>query len=515
MTARRIIVTAMALTALGGGSLNAEVQPHGLFCDHMVLQQGLRAPVWGTAAPGEEVTVSIAGQTARAKADAGGSWMARLNPMDAGGPYEMTIAGTNAVTISDVMVGEVWLCSGQSNMGMEVREAMNGEQEIAAASYPNMRLFDVPPRILEEPSRDVRARWRQCSPQSVARFSAAGYYFGRRLHADLGVPIGLICGAQGSSSAEAWVEMSALKEADIEDPVAVWNAEVAYEQKFRDKYEAEMAVWKPAAEKAKAAGEEPPPKPELAYFVGRSRVHQPATLWNGTIAPLVPYGIRGVIWYQGESNEPRGGEYGKLLPALIRSWRKEWGQGDFAFLIVALAPYRPIYDHPTDSGWAEVVEGQWTTARDDPLSGLAVTTDIGDAENAHPANKQEVGRRLALIALAKVYGQDIVCSGPVFASMERDGTRLRLHFDHVHAGLTTMPEGPLKGFAIAGEDRQFVWAEAKIEGDTVVVWSDKVAEPVAVRYAWAKHPICNLANADGLPAVPFRTDDWAKTTGGR
>lgn len=513
MRAGRIVIAAIAFTAFSAGDLSADVKPHALFCDHMVLQQGISVPVWGTAAPGEEVTVSVAGQTADATADEAGAWMARLSPMEYGGPHEMTIAGTNSVTMGNVMVGEVWLCSGQSNMNMDVGAALNGEQEIAAATHPDIRLFRVPARILDEPVRDVKGRWRPCSPETAGGFSAAGYYFGRRLHADLGVPIGLICGARGSSAAEAWVEMEALKAADIEDPIAVWNAEVAYEQGFRDKYKAEMAVWEPAAEKAKAAGQEPPRKPELAYFVGRSRVHQPATLWNGTIAPLVPYGIRGVLWYQGETNAPRGNEYGKLLSALIRSWRDEWGQGDFAFLIVAIAPFRPVYDHPTDSGWAEVVEGQWMTARSDPNSGLAVTTDIGDAENAHPANKQEVGRRLALIALAKVYGKDVVYSGPEFTAMEVEGSRVRLHFEHVHGGLAAMPEGPLKGFAIAGEDRRFVWAEARIEGDTVLVRSDQVAEPVAVRYAWATHPICNLANADGLPAVPFRTDDWERTSG--
>jgi sialate O-acetylesterase len=440
--------------------------------------------------------------------------MVRLDPMEVGGPHEMTVSGKNTVTIKDVMVGEVWLCSGQSNMGVSVGESMNAEAEIAAANHPGIRLFDVPPRVVEEPQRDVKARWRPCSPESVARFSAVGYYFGQRLREDLGVPIGLICGAQGSSAAEAWMEMSALKEV-VSNAVERWQEEVDYERKAEEGWQKELAAWPAAVEAAKAAGKEPPRQSEKPYFIGRSRVHQPATLWNGTIAPLMPYGIRGVIWYQGETNEPRGSEYGKLMMALMRSWRKEWGQGDFPFFQVAIAPFRPIYDHPTDSGWAEVIEGQWASARDDVFSGLAVTTDIGDVNDAHPKNKQEVGRRLALIALAKVYGRDVVYCGPVFASMQIEGNRARLHFDHVHGGLVTMPEGPLKGFAIAGADRQYIWADARIDGDTVVVWNDRVAQPVAVRYAWAKHPICNLANAEGLPAVPFRTDHWEKTTGER
>jgi sialate O-acetylesterase len=505
-------IIAMAMTALGTGSINVDVRPHPLFCDHMVLQQGLPVPVWGTAAPGDEVTVAMAGQTARATADAAGCWMARLKPMGPGGPYQMTIAGRNTITLSDVMVGEVWLCSGQSNMGVTVSEAMDAEAEIAAANYPDLRLFNVPPRLADEPQREVKASWAPCTPATAAGFSAVGYYFGRRLRADLGVPVGLICGAQGSSAAEAWMEIGALKVV-IPDAVERWQAEVEYERKAEAEWRAELAAWPGAVEAARAAGRTAPPQPERPYFLGRARVHQPATLWNGTIAPLVPYAIRGVIWYQGETNEPRGSEYARLMQALMRSWRKAWNQGDFAFLQVALAPYRPIYDHPTDSGWAEVIEGQWASARDDVLSGLAVTTDIGDADDAHPKNKQEVGRRLALIALAKVYGRDVVYCGPVFASMQIEGRRARLHFDHVHGGLVTMPKGPLTGFAIAGADRQYVWADARIEGDSVVVWNDGVAQPVAVRYAWAKHPICNLANAEGLPAVPFRTDDWAKTTG--
>jgi len=507
MRLRRMAIAAITFAALVAGHASAEIRPHALFCDNMVLQQGIRVPVWGTAAPGEKLTVSVAGQVVEATADKAGSWLVRLGPMAPGGPHEMTIASTNIVRIRNVTVGEVWLCSGQSNMGMEVREALNATEETAAADYPDIRLFDVPPHIRDEPARDVQAQWRPCSPQTVTRFSAAGYFFGRRLYGELKVPIGLISGAQGSSPAEAWTEIEALKGA-IEDPIGRWQRQVQQEQEFRTKYEAELAAWEPVAARAKAENEEPPKKPEPPYFLGRARIAQPAGLWNGTIAPLVPYGIRGVIWYQGESNAPRGREYRKLLPAMIRSWRHEWGQGDFAFLIVAIAPFGPAYGHPTESGWAEVVEAQWMTGETVPNCGLAVTSDIGDATSAHPANKQEVGRRLSLIALAKVYGRDIVYSGPMYTSMEVEGNRIRLHFKHVHGGLTVKPDGPLRGFAVSGVDRRFVWAEARLDGDTVVVWSEQVARPIAVRYAWAQNPVCNLFNADGLPAVPFRSDDW-------
>ena len=507
MVVRRTLIAALALSIFSAGHLNADVRPHALISDNMVLQRGISTPIWGSAEPGEKVTVAIAGQIAEATADAAGSWMVRLSPMEPGGPYEMTIAGSNTVKVNNVMVGEVWLCSGQSNMAMEVRQAKDADEEIAAADYPDIRLFDAPPRIRDLPARDVEARWRVCSPKSVARFSAAGYFFGRRLHREFDVPVGLICGAQGSSPAEAWTEIEALK-AGIDDPVARWQGQVQEEGKAKADYEAELAAWE---QRAKAEGKEPPHKPVRPYFLGRARVAQPAGLWNGTIAPLVPYGIRGVIWYQGESNASRGREHRKLLPAMIRSWRREWGQGEFPFLIVAIAPFGPVHDHPTDSGWAEVVEAQWMTAESVPNCGLAVTTDIGDAESAHPMDKQEVGRRLALIALAKVYGRDVVDSGPTYTAMEIEGSRTRLHFKHVHGGLVAGGDGPLTGFAVAGEGRRFLWAEARIEGDTVVVWNEQVPRPVAVRYAWARNPVCNLFNAEGLPAVPFRTDDWEQS----
>ncbi len=497
----------MAFAVFSAGRLNADVKPHALFCDDMVLQQGINAPIWGTAEPGEKVVVSVAGQTASATADEAGSWMVRLSPMEPGGPHDLTITGRNTVRISNVMVGEVWLCSGQSNMAMGVREAMDATQEIASADYPDIRLFEVPHRICDEPARDVQAQWRPCSPRTVPGFSAAGYFFGRRIHRELEVPVGLISGALGSSPAEAWTEIEALKGA-IDDPIGRWRKQVQDEQALKAAYEAELAAWDSAAASAEAEHKQPPSKPEAPYVLGRARLAQPAGLWNGTIAPLVPYGIRGVIWYQGESNAQRGREHGKLLPAMIRSWREQWGQGDFPFLIVAIAPFGPAYDHPTESGWAEVVEAQWMTAEAVPNCGLAVTSDIGDARSPHPANKQEVGRRLALIALAQVYGRDVVYSGPAYTSMNLEGNRVRLHFKHVHGGLRGGPDGPLKGFAVAGDDRNFVWAEARIDGDTVVVWNDQVAKPVAVRYAWAQNPICDLFNAEGLPAVPFRSDDW-------
>ena len=476
--------------------LSAEVKPHALFTDNMVLQQGISNPVWGTADPGETITVSIAGQTAKATADATGSWTVKLSPMKAGGPHEMTIAGKNTVKIRDVLVGEVWLCSGQSNMNFELGEAMNAQEEIANANYPNIRVFYVNDKSLPEPVKDVRGRWRVCTPAVAKEFSATAYFFGRHLYRELNVPIGLIQSSHGASPAEAWTEAGALK-ACIPDAVERYESLLKNYETAKAEYDREVA-----------AGKRPASKPTLPREA--SWVHRPMGFWNGAIAPLVPYGIRGVIWYQGESNVPRVKEYHKLLSAMIQSWRKEWGQGEFPFLIVEVAPYMAVRDNPTESAWAELRETQRLTAVSVPNCGIVSTTDIGAAKDPHPKNKQDVGKRLGLVALAKTYGRDVVDSGPMYASMKVEGNRVRLSFTHVHGGLVAKPDGPLKGFAIAGKDRRFVWAEAKIEGNTIVVWNDEIHEPAAVRYAWADNPVCNLFNVEGLPAFPFRTDDWGQ-----
>ena len=447
------------------GSMKA----HGLIADNMVIQEGMRSPVWGTAEPGEEVRVTIAGQSASSRADKTGEWRVELGPMKAGGPHEMTIAGKQTLRIRNVMVGEVWVCSGQSNMGMVVSQSMNAEEEVAKADHPEIRLFNVPYRLSEEPEKDVSGEWQVCSPKTAGEFSATAYFFGRFLHRELKRPVGLIVSAVGATPAESWTEIGALGRATA-DPMERCRREA------RD-------------------------------------IARPAGLWNGMVAPLVGYGIRGVIWYQGESNVDAGREYRKVFPALIESWRKEWGQGDFPFLAVSLANWSPRLDYPSESGWAEVREAQWMTTERLPNCGLAVTIDIGDEKTEHPTKKQEVGRRLGLAALAKAYGKDVVYSGPMYRSMKIEGDRVRVRFKHVDGGLVTKPAGPVKGFAIAGADREFVYAEAKIQGESVVVWSKGVSEPVAVRYGWATNPECNLFNGEGLPAAPFRTDDWEHAGG--
>ena len=491
-----------------------DVKVGALFSDNMVLQQGMKCPVWGSADPGETVTVTIAGHAVKAKADKKGEWRLKLTPMKAGGPHQMTIAGKNVITVKNVLVGEVWVCSGQSNMGITLKECMNYEQEIAATNYPEIRLFHVPQRQGYEPAKDVKAQWRVCDPKSMERFSALGYFFGRQLHNELKVPVGLIAGSCGSTKIEAWADVEGLKKA-LPDPMGRWEQDKKDAAADMSKYDEAVAAWEKAKSEGPDAGKNLKDPEDIKKKVARAPGWRPAGYWNGTIAPIVPYGIKGAIWYQGESNADRPREYRKLMPALIESWRGHWGEGDFPFLIVSLSNWWDQYPNPTESAWAEIREAQWMAARKLPNCGLALTIDIGDLRNDHSPNKQEVGRRLALFALAKSYGKDVPYSGPEFTGLKMDGNKFRLSFSHADGGLVAKPEGELKGFAVAGADRKFVWAQAKIEKNTVVAWSDAVKKPVAVRYAWATNPVCNLYNGAGLPAVPFRTDDWQSTATGK
>jgi len=508
MVARWLVVglAVATLVFIGTGrQAMAEVKPHALISDNMVLQAGVTCPVWGTAEPGEAVTVTIGGETVKGKADTKGKWMVKVGPLKTGGPLEMTIAGQNTVTVKNILVGEVWLGSGQSNMNFSLAEGMNAEEEIRNANYPEIRFFYVNDKSLPEPVEEVRGHWRICTPGEAKIFSAVAYFFARNLHQDLKVPVGIIQSSHGASPAEAWTEAGALK-ACIPQAVERWD-------KINDDYNRAKAAYEVEMAKIKAGGQptggRTPKEPSLPRT--GSWVHKPSGFWNGAIAPLIPYAIKGVIWYQGESNtdtHAQAEEYHKLLPAMITSWRKEWGEGDFPFLIVELAPYLAIRDVPTDSDYALVREAQRKTAASVVNTGIATTTDIGAAKDPHPKNKQDVGKRLALVALAKVYGRDVVYSGPVFKSMKMKGKEVEVTFEHVHGGLVVKDGEALKGFAVAGKDKNYAWAQARIEGDRVVVWSDEVAEPVAVRYAWASNPVCNLFNGAGLPAFPFRTDDW-------
>lgn len=466
-------------------------------------------PIWGWAEPGEEIVIFYTPSSVAwgAIADEQGRWLTKIGPLTAGGPFDLTIKAKNTVVLKNVLVGEVWVCSGQSNMEWPVKQAANSDAEIAEANYPNIRLFTVQKRVSDEPMSDCVGRWQQCSPQAVWGFSAVGYFFGRELYQKLNVPIGLIHTSWGGTPAEAWTSRDYLEiDKDFELIIERYKKAVEVYPKAKKKFEEERRKFEETAAQLKAEGKKVPRRPRFQAPMGPDHPHSPAGLYNGMLAPIIPYGIAGAIWYQGESNADRAYQYRKLFPTMIKSWRDSWRQGDFPFLFVQLANFMKVVDEPTESEWAELREAQSMTLSL-AKTGIAVIIDIGEADDIHPKNKQDVGSRLALWALAKTYGRELVYSGPTYKSMDIDGNKVVLHFKHTGGGLVAKGS-PLKGFAIAGADRKFVWADARIEGDTVVVSSEKVAEPVAVRYAWANNPVCNLYNAEGLPASPFRTDIW-------
>ena len=652
---------ALVLLLILLSTVYAEVKVPALISDQMVLQQGRKIRLWGTAQPGEKVTVSFAGETATTEAGADSRWQVHLGPYKAGGPYILKITGKNRLTFHNVLVGEVWVCSGQSNMEWPLMKAAHGVAETAQANHPQIRLFTVKRNTAIEPRDDVEGHWSVCSPKTAGEFSAVGYFFGRELHQKIKTPIGLIHTSWGGTPAEAWTSHSALAShpelkamADSYDKALanLPQAKREYEQKWADwerqnfyqdsgnkgfamgfaklnltgetwqkmelpqywertgldvdgsiwfrkevdipkswagkdlflrlgaiddfdttyfnevkvgstggetpnyyahprKYKIPASIIRPGRNiiavrvfdhfASGGFGAEPG---EMSLSIGDTRgapaisldglwdykIEQafapkkidfreapaappgtgnsstPSVLYNGMVAPLVPYTMRGVIWYQGESNVGRAGQYKELFPTMIRDWRRAWGQGDFPFLFVQLANYLKTKPEPGESGWAELREAQLMTLKE-PQMAMAVAIDVGEATDIHPRNKKDVGHRLALAALAKVYGQDLEFSGPIYDSFQVEKNKIRLSFKHAESGLMTKNGEEVKGFAIAGADRRFVWAKGKIEKDTVVVWSDEIAHPVAVRYAWADNPVCNLYNGAGLPASPFRTDN--------
>lgn len=485
-----------------------------VFSDHMVLQQGETAPVWGKAAPGERVHVWFSTTYISTKAGRDGRWRVNLGPLKPGEPQDLIIqAGDDVRYIRDVLVGEVWVCSGQSNMEWATQNSVNGEEEVRQASYPTIRLFKVARTVSHTPQEDCEGSWSVCSPETVGTFSAVGYFFGRDLNQNLKVPVGLIQSAWGGTPADAWTSRGGLKAAPSLRPILKkWDDLKLNYAKARDEYEKAQAEWQTAANDARTKSLPEPPKPQPP--ARPDQPHAASCLYNGMLAPIIPYRIKGVIWYQGESNAGRAYQYRALFRAMIRDWRRNWGQGHFPFLFVQLANYmEQKEDANAPSAWAELREAQ-RMALSLPNTGMAVAIDIGEGSDIHPRNKQDVGKRLALAARHISYGEEIDYSGPDYASMRRVGNTIRLKMKHAASGLVSRADEPLKGFAIAGEDRQFVWAGAEIDGNEVVVWSDDVPRPVAVRYGWGDNPGCNLYNGAGLPATPFRTDSWPGTTAG-
>ena len=481
-----------------------------LIGDHMVLQRGENLKVWGKAEPGEKISVAICNRKGKTKVGKDGKWMVKLRKLEAGGPYEMTIGGDDeTIVVKDVLVGDVWVCSGQSNMQFAVSNSNNAEQEIAQANHPKLRLFSVPRVVAGEPRDRCGGEWTACTPETIPGFSAVGYFFGREIQTQLGVPVGLIHTSWGGTPAESWTTRKKLLKDPITEPIVErWDKIVEeYPQKKAD-YDKRLAAWQEAADKAKADGKEPAPKPGAP--LGPGHPHRASGLYNAMISPLIDYAVCGAIWYQGESNASRAYQYRTLFPAMIQDWRNQWGIGKFPFYFVQLANWQALQTEPGDDAWAELREAQLMTL-DLRNTGMAVIIDIGDAGDIHPRNKQDVGKRLALAALATEYGKDIAYSGPIYKSDWYSKGEIRLKFRHTDGGLVARG-GQLEGFAVAGPDRRFVWADARIEGDKIVVSSDQVPMPVAVRYGWAINPKGNLYNGAGLPASPFRTDDWPGMT---
>jgi sialate O-acetylesterase len=533
---RKLLAT--AAIALAAASVHADVKLPAIISDNMCLQANKTLPIWGKADPGEQVTVTLGTQKEETSAGADGKWMVKFPALPEGaGPLEMKVAGKNTIEVKNIIVGEVWVASGQSNMEFGFNGAINSAEEKPKAKYPKIRIFNLKKKVAFEPQWDCQGQWVECSPDTVGSTSAVGYFFARDIHEKMGVPVGLIHTSWGGTPAQAWTSHEGLELSPETEVYAKAAGQIEknmpaekekYQKEVLPKWEEADKKWKEKYGKADAAEKnahrEPrrPNPPDGNPGTG-------SVLFNGMIAPIIPFGIEGAIWYQGEANAGRPQEYRTLFPEMITDWRTHWAaanpdEKDFTFCFVQLANYMARNPQPNqdDGGWPGLREAQHMTLKL-PNTGEAVIIDVGDTNTIHPKDKMDVGKRLALAALHVTYHKDIVFSGPTYASMSVEGNKATIKFDNVGGGLTiaagpsTQPGVPaaepaseLKGFSIAGEDKKFVWAQAKIVGDSVEVWSDQVSKPVAVRYAWANNPECNLYNKDGLPASPFRTDTWGQ-----
>jgi len=472
--------------------------------------------------------------------------MVELDPLKAGGPHTLAAQGKSTVRRRNVLVGEVWVCAGESNMTMPVKDCEGAEAEIARSGNTMIRLLTVKRKIADAPVAKMKGKWEVCGPDTVATFSAAAYFFGRDLHKARNVPVGLIDISVEGSAAEAWTSKPVLGGNSVFEGIFEDYAKACETYpKEAKKHRRAMSKWRKAAKRAEEDDEPPPPQPEPPLGPGHPR--QPAGIYNGMVAPLMPGAIAGVLWYQGESNVSRADQYGALFPAMIECWREDWGQGDFPFLFVQLAAYchqGEVPSTPSSSEWAALREAQALALRL-PATGMVVATDLGTPDSMHPRRKQQVGARLALAARAVAYREPIIYSGPQYESVQIVGDKALVTLKRIGTGLITKGDGlnlpstgpkdadepmaaslrealsarrawsgraTLKGFTIAGEDRKFVWARAELLGNTVMVSSPEVLVATAIRYAWEDYPICNLYNHEELPAAPFRTDDFPLVT---
>ena len=499
-------ILVMAMIAVVASGAFADVTLPKILGDNMVLQQGAKIVIWGKADASEKVSVTLGKAHAVATADDKGNWKVNFSPMAASNqPIEMTVAGKNTLKVSNILVGEVWVCSGQSNMAFSVSEANDAQNEIASADYPQIRLMQVPNLRTEQPRENIGAAWLLCSPKTVGAFSAVGYFFGRDIHKQLKVPVGLINSSVNGTLIEAWTApASYLNDPDLSEFGALIEQEDKNLPAAREAYKNKLDQWKTTTQAIAAT--EPTARLPAVPHEPMSGKEKYGGLYNGMIAGLTQYAIGGVIWYQGESNAGNAAPYRKQLPAMIRGWRQAWGS-EFPFVFVQLANFisRKV-DPNAKSGWAEVRDAQ-TQTLSLPKTGMAVIIDKPEGTNIHPRDKQTVGKRLALAALAVAYGRkDIVWQGPMFESMKSDGARLIVKFKNANGGLVNKGES-ITGFAIAGADGKYFWADATIEGDSTTLTCKDVAKPVAVRFMLVDNPKCSLYNKADLPACPFRAGE--------
>ncbi len=499
-------------------ALYAEVKLPNIISDHMVIQQSTNINIWGWANVGEHVKVkgSWHEKAVSTITDQQGKWIVTLISPNAGGSYEIVIEGKNKIVIKDVLAGEVWVASGQSNMAFALKNSENSENDIANANYPEIRLFHVERNSAATPRDDFNGKWIKCSPESVKDFSAVAFYFGRDIYEKLEVPVGLISSSKGGSPIEAWIDKETLQaNKNIHTVFEMWEEKERAYPKMKEEYLSELRTWE--KEEAKDSSQQNITKPKLPPLVDdidRRYHRRPGFLYNAMIAPIISYTIQGVLWYQGENNVDRWDklenetdrpkEYKELFPLLISDWRAKWNLGNFPFYYVQIA----AYDYGLETIKASLLREAQTMAMNIPNTGMVVTTDIGELNDIHPKNKLDVGKRLALWALTKTYGfKNIVCSGPLYKSMNIEGNKIRLYFDYSGKGLTIKGK-ELINFLIAGKDKAFYKAHAVIEDSTIIVYSKSVPKPEAVRFSFSIKSVPNLYNKEGLPAAPFRTDDW-------
>ncbi len=495
------------LFAIASASQAAITTP-AIISDNMVLQANTDTPIWGKAEPNSKITITCSWnhKTVKVDADEQGKWTAKVKTPKKGEKLTIKITcGEESKTISNILIGDVWLCSGQSNMELKLKVSSDADNELPRANLQGIRLFSVEGTPAEKPLDDCKGRWVECNSVTAAEFSAVGYYFGKELHEKLKTPIGLINSSSGGSTAQAWMSKETLQNNPVLNKFLVDDANnQAHKEFYEKKYAPAYKKWRDGVMKAVA---EHKPAPKQPILPNEIRVkYRPCLVYNAMIHPIVPFAIKGVAWYQGESNRESGNVYDKLFQTLITSWRSEWNQGEFPFYYVQLPVYGKI--DPNNAKWTLIRQAQLKTLYAVPNTGMAVTMDVGEANDIHPKNKKPVGHRLALWALAKTYGvKNIVYSGPLYDSMKIEGDKIRVSFKYAESGLKTPNNEPLKGFVIAGEEGKFVTANAKIENESVIVWSEQTQNPKNVCYGWADWIVCNLYNDADLPASPFTTEN--------